>query len=236
MSRGTSVMSRRQEYWRDLTEVEHMSEIELTPAHIFDCPAILAALQKIGVLFSSTNLYVDNIEEIARTVIRAHEGEKRKKEPDISKYRNNRKSRPENHNIRDYGSLSSECSSYLAIEGSIKRVCELPAKWLGPNISQRQKNTPQKRLVGGHYSRAFGNESRNFEPWSSGKDDTSAGTPSSLLTTTLQEREDVSGLDRFNVHRPPTHAAVSEWYRYWTVAGFVSNLSPVPLKTRQIEQ
>ncbi|GFX29018.1 RNase H domain-containing protein [Trichonephila clavipes] len=48
-------------------------DIELTPAHIFDCPSILAALQKKKkkkkVLFSSTNLYVDNIEEIAKTLI-----------------------------------------------------------------------------------------------------------------------------------------------------------------------
>ncbi|GFU42736.1 uncharacterized protein TNCV_3139351 [Trichonephila clavipes] len=42
---------------------------ELTPAHIFDCPTILAAFQDIRVLFPSTNLYVDNIEQIARTVI-----------------------------------------------------------------------------------------------------------------------------------------------------------------------
>ncbi|GFW11295.1 uncharacterized protein TNCV_3808151 [Trichonephila clavipes] len=47
-------------------------DTELTSAHIFDCPAILAALQKIGILLSSTNLYVDNIEDIARTVIWAH--------------------------------------------------------------------------------------------------------------------------------------------------------------------
>ncbi|GFX42481.1 uncharacterized protein TNCV_1520441 [Trichonephila clavipes] len=44
-------------------------DTELTPAHIFDCPAILAALQEIWVLVSSTNLYVDNIEQITRTVI-----------------------------------------------------------------------------------------------------------------------------------------------------------------------
>ncbi|GFV94002.1 uncharacterized protein TNCV_3573551 [Trichonephila clavipes] len=42
---------------------------ELTLTHIFDSPAILTALQEIRVLFSSTNLYVDNIEQIARTVI-----------------------------------------------------------------------------------------------------------------------------------------------------------------------
>ncbi|GFU13756.1 hypothetical protein TNCV_939711 [Trichonephila clavipes] len=42
---------------------------ELTPAHIFDFLAVLAFLQKIGVLFSSTDLYMDSIEDIDRTVI-----------------------------------------------------------------------------------------------------------------------------------------------------------------------
>ncbi|GFS78510.1 uncharacterized protein TNCV_3147631 [Trichonephila clavipes] len=49
-------------------------DTELTPAHIFDCPAVLAAVQEIGVFFSSTNLYVDNISQIARTVIWVHGG------------------------------------------------------------------------------------------------------------------------------------------------------------------
>ncbi|GFV16169.1 uncharacterized protein TNCV_3379331 [Trichonephila clavipes] len=31
-------------------------------------------------------------------------------------------------------------------------------------------------------------------------------------------------------------AMVSEWYRYRIVAGFVSNSSPVPLKTRRVRQ
>ncbi|GFU95641.1 RNase H domain-containing protein [Trichonephila clavipes] len=44
-------------------------DTELTPAYMFDGPAIFAALQKIWVLFSSTNLYVDNIEQIAGTII-----------------------------------------------------------------------------------------------------------------------------------------------------------------------
>ncbi|GFW66865.1 hypothetical protein TNCV_3784341 [Trichonephila clavipes] len=29
-------------------------------------------------------------------------------------------------------------------------------------------------------------------------------------------------------------AAVAEWSRYWIVAGFVTNSSPVPLKTRRV--
>ncbi|GFX29416.1 RNase H domain-containing protein [Trichonephila clavipes] len=47
-------------------------DADLTLADIFDCPAIFAALQEIGVLFSLTNLYGDNIKRIARTVIWAH--------------------------------------------------------------------------------------------------------------------------------------------------------------------
>ncbi|GFW18997.1 hypothetical protein TNCV_165101 [Trichonephila clavipes] len=42
---------------------------QLTSVDIFDCPAILDALQEIGVLLSSKNLYVDNIEQFARIVI-----------------------------------------------------------------------------------------------------------------------------------------------------------------------
>ncbi|GFV82275.1 hypothetical protein TNCV_3219871 [Trichonephila clavipes] len=57
------------------------------------------------------------------------------------------------------------------------------------------------------YTRAFGDEPRNFEPWSSDEDDTRAGTP--LLTTTPHQREDVSALDRFNVHRSPTQWVLS---------------------------
>ncbi|GFX06917.1 hypothetical protein TNCV_1202321 [Trichonephila clavipes] len=57
----------------DLIEIVILfRDTELTPAHIFDCPAILAALQEIGVLFLSTNLYLNNIEQIARTVIWTH--------------------------------------------------------------------------------------------------------------------------------------------------------------------
>ncbi|GFV80611.1 uncharacterized protein TNCV_4617731 [Trichonephila clavipes] len=54
---------------------------------------------------------------------------------------------------------------------------------------------------------AFGDGPRNFEPWSSDVDDTCAGTP--LLTTTPHQREDVSALDRFNVHRCPTRRVFS---------------------------
>ncbi|GFX92319.1 uncharacterized protein TNCV_1112461 [Trichonephila clavipes] len=34
----------------------------------------------------------------------------------------------------------------------------------------------------------------------------------------------------------PEEAAVAEWYRYRTVACLVTSSSPVPLKTRQVEQ
>ncbi|GFT59034.1 uncharacterized protein TNCV_186291 [Trichonephila clavipes] len=38
-------------------------------------------------------------------------------------------------------------------------------------------------------------------------------------------------------HSSPTHvAAVAEWYRYRTVACFVTGSSPVPLKTRRVGQ
>ncbi|GFT60846.1 RNase H domain-containing protein [Trichonephila clavipes] len=57
---------------RTYRNCDNCLDTELKPAHIFDSPAILAALKGIGVLFSSINLYVDNIEQIARTVIWAH--------------------------------------------------------------------------------------------------------------------------------------------------------------------
>ncbi|GFV28070.1 uncharacterized protein TNCV_187461 [Trichonephila clavipes] len=36
--------------------------------------------------------------------------------------------------------------------------------------------------------------------------------------------------------QPPLVAAVAEWYRYRTVACFVTSSSPVPLKTRRVGQ
>ncbi|GFV87091.1 hypothetical protein TNCV_5113091 [Trichonephila clavipes] len=40
-----------------------------------------------------------------------------------------------------------------------------------------------------------------------------------------------------NVIAPPVlSAAVAEWYRYQTVACFVTGSSPVPLKTRRVGQ
>ncbi|GFT53112.1 hypothetical protein TNCV_4232441 [Trichonephila clavipes] len=53
-----------------------------------------------------------------------------------------------------------------------------------------------------HYTRAFGDGTRNFEPWSS--DDRLL-----LLSITPQKGEDVSALDRFNVHRSSTRQAFS---------------------------
>ncbi|GFX44096.1 hypothetical protein TNCV_4118921 [Trichonephila clavipes] len=57
------------------------------------------------------------------------------------------------------------------------------------------------------YTRAFGDGPRNFEPWSSDVDDTRAGTPSPNYHTT--PTEDVSALDRLNVHRCPTRRVFS---------------------------
>ncbi|GFV64282.1 uncharacterized protein TNCV_1150951 [Trichonephila clavipes] len=54
---------------RTYRNCDNCLDTELTPTHIFDSPAILAALQEIGVFFSSTNLYVDNIAQSAGTVI-----------------------------------------------------------------------------------------------------------------------------------------------------------------------
>ncbi|GFX37940.1 DUF4817 domain-containing protein [Trichonephila clavipes] len=52
---------------------DNCSDTELTSSNIFYCPAILDALKEIRVLLSSTNLYVDNIEQIIKTVIRVHD-------------------------------------------------------------------------------------------------------------------------------------------------------------------
>ncbi|GFU06788.1 hypothetical protein TNCV_4353471 [Trichonephila clavipes] len=57
------------------------------------------------------------------------------------------------------------------------------------------------------YTKAFGDGPRHFEPQSSDENDTRAGTP--LLTTTPHQREDVSALDRFIMHRCPTRRAFS---------------------------
>ncbi|GFW77009.1 uncharacterized protein TNCV_2724391 [Trichonephila clavipes] len=58
------------------------------------------------------------------------------------------------------------------------------------------------------YTRAFGDGPRHFEPWSSDVDDT-CEQASPLLTTTPHQRENVSSLDRFNVHRYPTRRVFS---------------------------
>ncbi|GFW14449.1 hypothetical protein TNCV_298691 [Trichonephila clavipes] len=52
------------------------------------------------------------------------------------------------------------------------------------------------------YTRAFDDGQRHFEACSSDVDDTRAGTPP-LLTTTPHQWEDVSAVDRFNMHRSP---------------------------------
>ncbi|GFW08991.1 hypothetical protein TNCV_3475371 [Trichonephila clavipes] len=50
-------------------------------------------------------------------------------------------------------------------------------------------NVEAVRNILRNYSRAFGDRSRNFEPWSSDEDDTLDGTP--LPTSTPHQREDV---------------------------------------------
>ncbi|GFW19257.1 uncharacterized protein TNCV_255841 [Trichonephila clavipes] len=57
------------------------------------------------------------------------------------------------------------------------------------------------------YTRAFGDGPRNFEPWSSDVEPWSSDPP--LLTTKPHQREDVSALDRFKVHRCPTRRVFS---------------------------
>ncbi|GFV61429.1 uncharacterized protein TNCV_2898041 [Trichonephila clavipes] len=73
-----SIASLRADHYREINidkdgrrtyRTDNCPDIELLPADIFDCPPILAAIQEIGVLFSSTNFYEDDIEQIARTVV-----------------------------------------------------------------------------------------------------------------------------------------------------------------------
>ncbi|GFT60264.1 hypothetical protein TNCV_4970811 [Trichonephila clavipes] len=57
---------------RSCRNCDNCLDTELTPAHIFDCPAILGALpKKRGSLRQQCGVdaYVENIEENARTVI-----------------------------------------------------------------------------------------------------------------------------------------------------------------------
>ncbi|GFX82620.1 hypothetical protein TNCV_1192951 [Trichonephila clavipes] len=65
----------------------------------------------------------------------------------------------------------------------------------------------------------FGDETRNFEPWSSDVDDTRSSTQSPDYHTIYVPRK--SG------------AVVAVWSRYRIVAGLVRSSSPVPLKTRR---
>ncbi|GFX92149.1 uncharacterized protein TNCV_1740691 [Trichonephila clavipes] len=57
---------------RTYRNCDNYSDTDKTSAHIFNCPALLVAVQEIGVQFSSTNLYADNSEQTARTVIWVH--------------------------------------------------------------------------------------------------------------------------------------------------------------------
>ncbi|GFY19182.1 hypothetical protein TNCV_4225461 [Trichonephila clavipes] len=61
------------------------------------------------------------------------------------------------------------------------------------------------------YTRAFGDESRNFVSHS--QLTTTPELEPSLLTSIPHHREDVSSLERFNVHRCPTR-----WFWCWARA------------------
>lgn len=51
---------------------DNCSDVQLTPSHIFECPAISANLIKLGILPSLIDLYDENIKQIAESVIRTH--------------------------------------------------------------------------------------------------------------------------------------------------------------------
>ncbi|GFU66085.1 hypothetical protein TNCV_4480311 [Trichonephila clavipes] len=84
------------------------------------------------------------------------------------------------------------CSVY-----SIKTVAPVFLRYRGERTLVAWHSSSSRPIT--CYTRAFGDGPRNFEPWSSDVDDTSAGTLSPNCHTTPQE--DVSTLDRFNVHR-----------------------------------
>ncbi|GFT30376.1 uncharacterized protein TNCV_2376721 [Trichonephila clavipes] len=81
-------------------------------------------------------------------------------------------------------------------------ICTSPASRILNEIrgAIRDHPTPERLERPDSYTGAFGDEPRNFEPWSSDVDDTDT---SPLLTTPPHQREDVSALDRFSVHRCP---------------------------------
>ncbi|GFV88777.1 uncharacterized protein TNCV_3355291 [Trichonephila clavipes] len=68
--------------------------------------------------------------------------------------------------------------------------------------SRKGAKSPKTRLrtTKTHYTRAFGDGPRNFEP---------PELAPRHLTTTPHQREDVSALDRFNVHRCTTRRVLS---------------------------
>ncbi|GFW15661.1 uncharacterized protein TNCV_3581591 [Trichonephila clavipes] len=80
-------------------------------------------------------------------------------------------------------------------------------KQLNSSVGTKQLNSTGENNSTRHYTRAFGDGPRNFEPWSSDVLTLELAPP--LLTTTPHQREDVSALDRFNVHRCPTRRVFS---------------------------
>ncbi|GFU90568.1 hypothetical protein TNCV_4051501 [Trichonephila clavipes] len=99
-------------------------------------------------------------------------------------------------------------------------------------------------------SRAFGDELRNFEPWSSDEDDSKLH-PLSLLPHHTNGRKlkttDLTCNGPFNsvglqqhrfrlITRQPRVRDLAEWPRYRIVAGLVTSSSSVPLNTHQLGQ
>ncbi|GFT54741.1 uncharacterized protein TNCV_5001161 [Trichonephila clavipes] len=100
-------------------------------------------------------------------------------------------------------------ANFKTDDGKINDARKVPnsKKFLPLNNGTDNTSLAEVALRQFGYTRAFGDGPRNFEPWSSDADDTELAPP--LLTTTPHHREDVSALDRFNVHRCPIRRVFS---------------------------
>ncbi|GFX87875.1 transposon Ty3-I Gag-Pol polyprotein [Trichonephila clavipes] len=88
------------------------------------------------------------------------------------------------------GHCVSEIRNLVWLPKSFDRRTAMASHW---------ENLRQKKVS---YTRASGDGPRNFEPWSSDQE--------YLLTTTPHQREDVSAVYKFNVHRCPTRRVFSD--------------------------
>ncbi|GFY33203.1 hypothetical protein TNCV_1240541 [Trichonephila clavipes] len=91
-----------------------------------------------------------------------------------------------------------------------KRIRSAPGGTVHKSIGGNKPALPQSFELSSsseHYTRAFGDGPRHFEPWSSDVDEPVLASP--LLTTTPHQREDVSAFDRFHVHRCPIRRVFS---------------------------